>query len=130
MNQIRKRLILILCFFQLLIFLQPEPGFAQQKVEGTEKRYIRIGSLQSLFSAYGSERAWNNSYYEGLIWPADYFYQDNAVIKRAWIAADDFIDKTGYRWEKYAIYFALDFVGESLFPVELKQTAKFEPPVL
>ncbi len=101
---------------------------ALAQVEGTEKRYIRAGSLQSLFSAYGSERAWNNVYYEGMIWPADYPYQDNAVIKRAWLGCEDFTDANGRHWEKYGIYFALSYVGVSLFPVELRQTAKFERP--
>lgn len=98
------------------------------QVAETAKRYVRVGSLQSHFSAYGSERAWNNSYYEGLIWPADYSYQDNSVIKRAWIATKDFTDPNGYFWGHYGIYFALDYTGISLFPVELKQITKFEPP--
>lgn len=130
MKQITKKVIIFLCFFQLLMFIQTVPGFAQQKVEGAETSYIRIGSLQSLFSAYGSERAWNNSYYEGLIWPADYYYQDNSVIKRAWIAADNFTDAGGVNWEKYGIYISLSYEGNSLFPVELKQTAKFAPPII
>jgi len=112
--------------FAVGVFLPAREARAQ--VQGTEKRYIRAGTLQSLFSAYGSERAWNNVYYEGMIWPADYPYQDNAVIKRAWIACEDFTDAKGHRWEKYGIYFALSYVGVSLFPVELKQTAKFERP--
>ena len=99
----------------------------QAQVQGTEKRYVRVGSLQSHFSAYGSERAWNNSYYEGLRWPADYPFQDNAVIKRFWIGIEDFTDEQNEYWEKYGLYFAADYVGQSLFPVELKQTAKFEP---
>ncbi len=97
------------------------------QVQGTEKRYVRIGPLQSHFSAYGSERAWNNTYYEGLKWPADYPYQDNSVIKRFWVGLDDFTDEQDEHWEKYGLYFAADYVGQSLFPVELKQTAKFEP---
>jgi len=102
--------------------------FAQ--VPATEKRYVRIGSLQSHFSAYGSERAWNNAYYEGLIWPADYPYQDNAVIKRSWVVAQDFTDADGEHWDAYGIYFAAGYVEQSLFPVELKETAKFEPPTV
>ncbi|MEE9432413.1 MAG: hypothetical protein V3V16_15310 [Melioribacteraceae bacterium] len=104
--------------------------FVHSQVQGTEKRYVRIGSLQSHFSAYGSERAWNNSYYEGLKWPADYPFQDNSVIKRSWIAIEDFTDSKKKHWEKYGIYFAQDYVGQSLFPVELKQTAKFEAPAI
>ncbi|MDZ7374345.1 MAG: fibronectin [candidate division KSB1 bacterium] len=101
---------------------------AHAQVAGTEKRWVRVGSLQTRFSAYGSERAWNNSYYEGLIWPADYPKQDNAVIERQWIACDDFTDARGHHWSKYGIYFAADYVEISLFPIVLKQTAKFEPP--
>ncbi len=112
----------------LISFVFTNILFAQ--VAGTEKRYVRVGSLQSLFSAYGSERAWNNSYYEGLKWPADYPYQDNAVIKRSWIGVDDFTDEKGEHWDKYGIYFALDYVGQSLFPVELKEIAKFKPPTV
>ena len=63
----------------LFIFL---PLLISAQVDETLKRYVKVGSLQSHFSAYGSERAWNNTYYEGLIWPANYLYQDNSVIKR------------------------------------------------
>ncbi|MGQ9851968.1 MAG: fibronectin, partial [Candidatus Oleimicrobiaceae bacterium] len=100
------------------------------QVAGTEKRYVRVGSLQSLFSAYGSERAWNNSYYEGMIWPADYMRQDNAVIQRQWIACKDFTDANGYHWSTYGISFTAGYVELSLFPMVLKQTAKFEPPTV
>ena len=110
----------------LVLLGQINSTFGQ--VQGTEKKYIRIGSLQSQFSAYGSERAWNNIYYEGLRWPADYPFQDNSVIKRSWIGIEDFTDKKEKYWEKYGLYFALDYVDQSLFPVELKQTAKFESP--
>lgn len=98
------------------------------QVQPTEKRYIRIGSLQSHFSAYGSERAWNNRYYEGLRWPAEYPMQDNAVIKRFWIGCQDFKDELGTHFEKYAIYISAGMVDEAVFPMEIKQTAKFEPP--
>lgn len=100
------------------------------QVQGTEKRYIRVGELQSLFSAYGSERAWNNLYYEGLIWPASYPLQDNAVIKRSWIACSDFTDASGIQWEKYGINFTLDYEKVSLFPMQLKQTARFAPSLV
>ncbi len=99
--------------------------FAQ--IQSSEKRYVRIGSLQSHISAYGSERAWNSSYYEGMKWPADYSFQDNSVIKRSWIGIDDFTDADGKHWEKYATYLAADHVGDGIYPVVLKQTAKFRP---
>lgn len=98
------------------------------KIDASERRYVRIGSLQSHFSAYGSERAWNNIYYEGLIWPADYPYQDNAVIKRAWIGMRNFTDKNGAFWPYYGVNFNQNAEGIGLYPMELKQSAKFKPP--
>jgi len=122
--KITTRVVLIVIF----IFCYIIPVSAE--VAETAKRYIRIGKLQSHFSAYGSERAWNESYYEGMIWPADYLEQDNAVIKRSWIAAKDFTDKNNQFWDFYAVYFAKDYAKQSLFPIELKQTAKFSTPIV
>ncbi len=98
------------------------------QIDGSQKCYVRVGSLQSHFSAYGSERAWNNTYYEGLIWPADYPFQDNAVIKRSWAAVRDFKDKNGAHWSHYGVLYTLDAEGVGLFPMELKQSSKFKPP--
>ena len=112
-----------------MIFLfQASLIFSQ--VNETERRHCRIGSLQSHFSAYGSERAWNNTYYEGLIWPADYPYNDNSVIKRSWIAVRDFTDAEDYHWDYWATYMSMGYVKLSLYPVKLKQTAKFAAPTV
>ena len=46
-------------------------GLAQDELGAGDERYIRIGELQNHFTAYGSERAWNNDYYQGLQWPAE-----------------------------------------------------------
>ncbi|UCF63767.1 MAG: fibronectin [bacterium] len=112
----------------LLLIATLSQGFGQ--VQSSDKRYIRIGSLQNHYSAYGSERAWNNSYYEGLIWPAQYLYQDNAVIKRSFLGCRDYVDEGGLYWEAYGIYLSAGFVGSSVFPVVLKQSAKFALPTV
>ena len=112
----------------LIVFFHTNLLYSQ--IDGNERRYVRIGSLQSYFTAYGSERAWNGSYYEGLDWPADYPKQDNAVIKRAWIAARDFTDENGTDWSHWGTYIYNSNVDISLFPVELKQTAKFSHPAI
>ncbi len=101
-----------------------------QEISGSLEKRIRVGSLQSHFTAYGSERAWNDSYYAGMDWPADYSFQDNAVIERAWLACDNFTDANNDNWEKYGVYFTLSYVGESLFPVAHNQVAKFEFPTV
>jgi len=130
-NVVDTQTVILLIFFILYVVFQTIT-FAQ--IQSTEKKYVRIGQLQSKFSAYGSERAWNNQYYEGMEWPADYPEQDNAVIERVWLACEDFTDMSGESWENYGVYFAAGYVadynqapGTSLYPVELKQTAKFAP---
>ena len=119
MVNIFKAVILVLLLGFTLIFAQ---------IPGDETRYVRIGDLQSNFTAYGSERAWNNEYYEGMLWPALYQYTDNFVIKRAWVGVTDFTDENGLQWDYWANYIISDYVETSLFPLELKQTAKFAQP--
>jgi len=105
-------------------------GNLMAQVGESEKSYIRVGELQSHISAYGSERAWNEVYYEGLKWPADYRYTDNAVIKRAWIAVKDYTDADNVFWEYWATSMSKGYVGNSLFPMELRQSAKFSLPAV
>jgi len=114
--------------FILLTTLLAAQALAQ--VSAAEKRYIRIGSLQSHFSAYGSERAWTGSYYEGLRWPAEYPYQDNSVIRRAWVACKDFTNPAGVDFSHFAVYFYQGDEGTSLFPMKLSQSAKFPSPTI
>lgn len=109
----------------LLIF-----GNLWAQVGESEKSYIRVGELQSHISAYGGERAWNEVYYEGLRWPADYRYTDNAVIKRAWIAVKDYTDENDVFWEFWSTYISKGYVANSLFPMELRQSAKFGLPAV
>ncbi len=100
------------------------PSSAQ--VPETQKRYVRVGSLQSRFTAFGAERAWNDVYYEGLMWPADYNYTDNSVIERQWIGCQNFTDARSQTWEDYCVGFTQAFAGISIFPMVHKQTAKID----
>jgi len=100
------------------------------QVPETQKRYVRVGTLQSRFTAYGSERAWNDVYYEGLTWPSDYNYHDNSVIERTWIGCADFTDSKAQHWENYCVAFTQAFAGISVFPMVHKQTAKVDLPLV
>jgi hypothetical protein len=100
------------------------------QVPETQKRYVRVGTLQSRFTAYGSERAWNDVYYEGLMWPADYNLSDNAVIERTWIGCADFTDSKAQHWENYCVGFVQANAGLSIFPMMHKQTAKIDLPTV
>lgn len=104
------------------------PSLAQ--VAETQKRYVRVGTLQSRFTAYGSERAWNDIYYEGLTWPADYNYTDNSVIERQWIGCQTFTDSKSQIWENYCVAFTQAFAGTSVFPMVHKQSAKVDLPLV
>ncbi len=110
------------------LFSMASPLSAQ--LAGTETRYIRVGSLQSKFTSIGSERAWNNVYYEGLTWPSDYPYQDNAVIERTWIGCQNFTDKLGQSWTNYCVPINSAYAASNVFPMEDKETAKFLNPTI
>ncbi len=116
--------------FLLLIVNILVPAFAADAIDPNGKSYIRIGSLQTHISAYGAERAWTGSYYEGLIWPADYLYQDNSVIKRSFLAVENWSDQSGENWDYWATYISLGNVDITLFPVRLTQSAKFDLPLV
>jgi hypothetical protein len=100
------------------------------QVSESMKRYVRIGTLQSRFTAYGSERAWNDVYYEGLNWPADYNYSDNAVIERQWIGCQDFVDDQNRPWSNYCVPFTAASAATSVFPMENSQSAKIDLPLV
>ena len=104
------------------------PSWAQ--LTGAETRYIRVGSLQSKFTAIGAERAWNNVYYEGLTWPSDYLYSDNAVIERTYIGCQNFTDSIAQQWPYYCVALNLSYPGISVFPTQLTETAKFANPAV
>lgn len=112
----------------VLSFSAVQPVMAQ--LTGTETRYIRVGSLQSKFTSIGSERAWNNVYYEGLTWPSDYLLQDNAVIERTWIGCQNFTDASGNQWANYCVPINSGYALTNVFPTELKETAKFANPTV
>jgi len=115
---------LLFCFAVLQV------SVINAQVSGTLEKRIRIGQLQSHFTAYGAERAWNGSAYIGMDWPADYSYQDNAVIERSWIGADNFTDADNQWWDKYAVYLTAGLVDDVIFPVQNYQIAKFPLPTV
>jgi hypothetical protein len=122
-NEFPKSLITII----LVLFFYE---FSIAQIPGTLEKQVRVGSLQNQFTAYGFERAFTGSEYIGMKWPADYLFQDNSVIERAWIAADNFTDEKNKNWEKYGVYFDATTVSSSIFPLVHKQTAKFPYPTI
>jgi len=120
-NLSKSLLIITIIMMNIVLFAQDHPS-------ANDYKYIRIGDLQDRVSAYGSERAWNNSYYEGKQWPAQYPKTDNFVIKRTWFAIPDFTDEEGEQWDYWGNYLIADNVDVTVFPVKLQQIARFQPP--
>ncbi len=120
-NTVKNKLLIIT--FLTLSTLQ-----VSAQVSGSAQKRVRIGSLQSHFTACGFERAYTGTEYVGIKWPADYLYQDNAVIERSWAAVQNFTDVNSRYWENYGVYFDQATVGTLIFPMELKQIARFAPP--
>ncbi len=121
--KINKQLILL-----SIIFLLSTIAMAQNFPSVNDYKYIRIGDLQDRVSAYGGERGWNLSYYEGKKWPSQYPKADNFVIMRNWFAIQDFTDETGTHWDHWANYMYAGYVDASIFPTNLEQISKFETP--
>ena len=117
-------------FMALLIVFISREGLNAQVPGSLEKR-VRIGTLQSHFTAYGFEWGWvEGTGFVGVQWPADYLFQDNAVIERAWVAAENFVDADEDNWDSYGVYFDESNVGTTVFPVVHEQIARFEMPVV
>lgn len=126
MTRVNKYLILLTA---AVCIISITPGLLAQ-VSETQTRYIRVGSLQSKFTAVGAERAWNNVYYEGLTWPSDFLYQDNAVIERTYIGCKDFTDSKGQHWDNYCNGISTAYANVTTFPMQLYETAKFPNPTV
>jgi hypothetical protein len=117
---------LLITFLTVSVFSLPLVA----QISGTQTRYIRVGSLQSKFTAIGSERAWNNVYYEGLTWPSDYLLQDNAVIERTFMGCTDFTDAQNQHWDYYTHNISMAYEGRTIFPMQIKESAKFINPTV
>ncbi|MBN2366718.1 MAG: fibronectin [Calditrichaeota bacterium] len=127
MNKFKQKYSKINILFGL-IFILSSVAHAQNFPSVNDYKYIRIGDLQDRVSAYGGERGWNNVYYEGKKWPAQYPLADNFVIQRNWFAIEDFTDEKGVHWDHWANYLYAGYADVSIYPMHLEQVAKFEVP--
>ena len=103
---------------------------ATGQIPKSDRRWIRVGSLWHYVSAYGAERAWNNSFYEGMVWPANYSLQDCFVIKRYWVAVTNFTDHNGELWPHARAAFVSSEDNRDNTAMLLKQTARFASPIV
>jgi hypothetical protein len=93
----------------------------------SNRTWVRVGSLQSPFEAWGAERGHdaNLSMYVGMQWPAWYNATDNFVIDRQFIACRNFTDKSGEVKPFMSSKFHTTSSTNQLIPMVLSQTGKY-----
>lgn len=97
-----------------------------------EFKHMSVGSLQSFYSAIGSEveEGRIKEQQDGLQWPAIYRNQDMSAAKGLWIGCQDFSDASGnYPYRVVHVGPRVLGTGE-FFPVELKMYSKFDQPLV
>ncbi len=94
----------------------------------TDRTWIRIGSYQHFYEAWGWSYSWNSRFYEGMQWPALYVYSDNFVNKRPYIGIKNWKDVSGNTWDTYCWGISNSKNPLIATPIVLKQTAKFDIP--
>ncbi len=113
----------ILVFLALVLVA----GMAFSAIPLSNRTWVKVGSLQSCFDAWGAERGWNSngSYYEGLIWPAWYSRTDNFVIDRQFVACRNFTNASGAVEPYKSAKFSTGASNNQLVPQVLRQTARY-----
>lgn len=93
----------------------------------SNRTWVKVGSLQSFFDAWGAERAWNANYsiYEGLIWPAWYDRSDNFVIDRQFMACRNFTNASGDVQPFQSAKFSTGSSPNQLVAISLDQTGRY-----
>ncbi len=76
----------------------------EAQVPGNLRKYVKVGMLHHFAEAWLCEYGYNNSYMEGLIWPAVHAKQDNFVSARWWIGTRDFKDETNKDWSYFSLW--------------------------
>jgi len=117
-------------FFICALFFNLTVNHAYSQIPASLEKQVRIGSLQNQFTTPGFERAFTGVEYVGMKWPADYLNQDNSVIERSWVAAQNFTDYLGGSWERFAVYFDEGTVSYTIFPVIHEEVGKFDFPAV
>jgi hypothetical protein len=93
----------------------------------SNRTWVKVGSLQSFFDAWGAERAWNANYsiYEGLQWPAWYDRSDNFVIDRQFMACRNFTNKSGEVQPFQSAKFSTGASTNQILAMSLSQTGLY-----
>lgn len=126
MLRLKSRLIFLLGMFFLLSGITS--NLSAQLPAWTDRTWIRIGSYQHFYEAWGWSYSWNGRFYEGMQWPALYTYSDNFVNKRPYIGVKNWTDVNGDTWDTYVWGSSSAKNPLVATPVVLKQTANFEIP--
>jgi len=116
-----KKYCSLLSFIVILATISKSFG----QVSWTDSRWIRIGSYQNFYSAWGSEYSIPGN---GCRWPSWYTLTDNFVNKRPLWGVRDFTDASGNFYDIIGWQIWSDKNFSFGVPIKLRQIAKFEMP--
>ncbi|MBN2781373.1 MAG: hypothetical protein JXR21_05365, partial [Candidatus Marinimicrobia bacterium] len=102
-------------------------GLVYAAIPLSNRTWVRVGSLQSPFDAWGAERGWDANYsiYEGLLWPAWYNRSDNFVIDRQFMACRNFTSTSGEVLTFKSAKFSSGASSNQVIPQVLTQSGKY-----
>lgn len=118
--------------FLAVLFILTFFAFSGQSFAQYDFKWMNIGSLQSYYTASGSEveEGRIKEQQDGLQWPAIYANQDMAAAKALWIGTKNFKDASGtYPYRVVHVGPRVSGAGE-LFPVSMQLFSKDEPPAV
>ena len=125
-----------LLFVSALLALALIPEAAAQVPQQT--RWLRVGSLRSWFSSYGCEmeigRTGNaTEQNDGMIWPAEFAWQNNVAGKAMWLGTTNYFDRTLNTVVPYKVVAVgprtADPSGE-VMPVTFKMVGRYKAPIV
>ncbi|MDD3715857.1 MAG: hypothetical protein PHX07_03120 [Candidatus Marinimicrobia bacterium] len=113
--------------FKIVILCILIAGMSYAAIPLSNRTWIRVGSLQSPFDAWGAERGWDANYsiYEGLLWPAWYNRSDNFVIDRQFMVCRNFTDPGGNVLNYKSAKFSSGASATQVIPQLLTQVGKY-----
>ncbi len=102
-------------------------GMVYSAIPSDTQTWIRVGSLNSQFQAWGAERGWNAnlSRYIGLQWPSWYDKTDNFVIDRQFMACKNFTGADGVEVGYKSVKFSNGAGVSQITPQILVQTTRY-----
>lgn len=122
-------LIVLACMILVIAGVRPVEGQIQ------EVKWLRVGSLHSWFSSFGSEIEVGriSDQLDGLRWDAQFAYSDHQAAKGLWIGATNYYDRTLEATLPYKVISVGTRIANpvtEIIPVEFYMKGRFNAPTV